>query len=83
MAIVKDIIKLKFSQIFDYEIIEYLTATNETWLEIVDYQAFKLFDIKIFDHFVKPLNWVEYKPSLLNLNQQLRINIENKRDNFL
>ena len=83
MAIVKDIIKLKFSQIFDYEIIEYLTATNETWSEIVDYQAFKLFDIKIFDHFVKPLNWVEYKPSLLNLNQQLRINIENKRDNFL
>ncbi len=73
MAIVKDIIKLKFSQFFDSDIIEYFTATNETWSEIVDYQASKLFDVQIFDHLVKPLNWVEYKPSLLNINQQLRI----------
>ena len=56
---------------FNHEIADYLTTTTETWSEIVDYQALKLFDVKIFDYLITPLKWTEYKPSLIK--QQLRI----------
>jgi hypothetical protein len=42
----------ELSYIFDYDL---------TWDEIVGYPAFKLFDVKVFDSYVRKLNWTPAK----------------------
>ena len=42
---------------FDKELYNYTTNLDVSFEEAVDYEAFKLFDIKVFDNLVKPLKW--------------------------
>lgn len=52
----------------DSELYEYTTNLDVSFNEAVDYEAFQLFDIKIFDKYVKPLKWsVNDLPRKLNL----------------
>ena len=42
---------------FDWTLYNYTTNLDVSFGEAVDYEAFNLFDIKVFDHLVKPLKW--------------------------
>lgn len=47
------------------DIIEYTTNLDVSWDEAVDYEAFQLFNVNDFNHYVKPLTWSVSKPAEL------------------
>ncbi len=47
------------------DIMEYTTNLDVSWDEAVDYEAFQLFNVNDFNHYVKPLTWSVSKPAQL------------------
>jgi len=47
------------------DIMEYTTNLDVSWGEAVDYEAFQLFNVNDFNHYVKPLTWSVCKPAQL------------------
>ena len=45
------------------DIIEYTTNLDISWDEAVDYEAFQLFNVNDFNHYVRPLTWSIIKPA--------------------
>ena len=70
LNIVKDLVRLSLWPILDDgEEIDYIMSVDTSWSEIICYQAFNLFDVKVFDKYVKPLTWVP-KTDKFNLLEQ-------------
>ena len=70
LNIVKDLVRLSLRPILDdREEIDYIMSIDTSWSEIIGYQAFNLFDVKVFDKYVKPLTWVP-KTDKFNLLEQ-------------
>ena len=46
-----------FDNGMDRELYEYTTNLDVSFGEAIDYEAFQLFDVKVFDRWVKPLKW--------------------------
>ena len=46
-----------FDNGMDRELYEYTTNLDVSFGEAIDYEAFQLFDVKVFDKWVKPLKW--------------------------
>ena len=58
----------------DKDLYKYTTNLDVSWDEAVDYEAFQLFDVKVFDKWVKPLKWsVNTVESISNTKQLIKI----------
>lgn len=84
LNIVKDLVRLSLRSILDDgEEVNYIMTIDNTWHEIIGYQAFNLFDVKVFDKYVKPLVWVPKvdKFNLLEQKEKLILEKSNGKNN--
>lgn len=84
LNIVKDLVRLSLRSILDDgEEIDYIMSVDTSWSEIIGYQAFNLFDVKVFDKYVKPLTWVPKtdKFNLLEQKEKLILEKSNGKNN--
>ena len=84
LNIVKDLVRLSLWPILDDgEEIDYIMSVDTSWSEIICYQAFNLFDVKVFDKYVKPLTWVPKtdKFNLLEQKEKLILEKSNGKNN--
>jgi hypothetical protein len=58
---VKEIVWDGLRAILNVDELSYIFDNDLTWDEIVRYPAFKLFDVKVFDSYVRKLNWTPAK----------------------
>lgn len=71
---IKDYLILKG---FDRTLYEYTTNLDVSFGEAVDYEAFNLFNINVFDHLVKPLIW---KKDLFRYKNRILLDVDVKEN---
>ena len=67
--------RTKMDQELSYAIAEYLFTTDVSWGEAIDYAAFNLFNVKVFDKFVKDpkCQWQQERAAINNKIKKLGI----------
>lgn len=84
MDFIKAVLRISLSNILDGDERDYIFETDTTWSETIGYQAFNLFNVKVFDKHVNKLNWCErpYKFNLLETKEKLILGENNGKNNF-
>lgn len=62
---------------FDWNLYNYTTNLDVSFGEAVDYEAFNLFNITVFDHLVKPLTW---KKDLFRFKNRILLEPDPKKE---